>query len=128
MKRASGYKLAKVSTHRHSRSCSQKRRTSAIMSYCPHCTHCEAMTQHKKKAARRQRALEEEGDALVDKLNNEARRRRLDFIREWKKMEKLVEDIESYETRQIEKFKEKKEEAEKELTKEVQSIREEGLK
>ena len=99
------------------------------MSYCPHCTHCEAMTEHKEKAARRKRELEEEEEKLIERLNNEAKRRRLDFVRERKKMEeKLEEDIESYETRQLGRFKEKKEKEEKELAEEERSIREDGLK
>ena len=79
------------------------------------------MTEHKEKAARQKRELEEEGEKLTEKLNNEARRRRLDFACEQKKMEdKLKEDIESYETRQLERFKEKKEK-EEELAEEERS-------
>ena len=96
---------------------------------CPHCTHCEALTEFKEKEARRKRELEEEGDALLATLSNEAKRRRLEFAREQKKLEeKLEADIETNERRKLEKFKEKKEEVEKVLAEKERSIREDGLK
>lgn len=64
------------------------------MSLRPHCTHCNILPQHREKAARRKRKLEE-GTALEEKLTNEAQRRCLDFDREQRRLkENLEEDIE----------------------------------
>ena len=74
------------------------------------------MKSHLEKVARSKHELEEEGKAHEETLVNEARRRRLDFIREKKKMEeKLDADIETNKTRQLGRFKEKRLKMEKEL-------------
>ena len=75
---------------------------------CPHCTHCEALTEFKEKEARWKRELEEEDDALLATLSNEAKRHRLEFAREQKKLEeKLEADIETNERRSLARYREK---------------------
>lgn len=51
--------------------------------------------------------MEEGGEALEEKLSNNAKRRRLDFAHERKLEQKLEADIEANKTRQLKRFKEK---------------------